>query len=100
MDKRVPSRTCLGCGAVKDKKDLVRIVFETDIDNETDCKLCLDETGKMKGRGAYLCRCSACLDKALKKKAFNRAYRMPVPEGTIIDLKDRFVKLQEAYETR
>ena len=99
MDKKVPKRTCVGCGTVKDKAGLVRIVLETDSE-DNPVRLWVDETGRMKGRGAYLCGSPSCMELAIKKKAFNRAYKMAVPEAVLNDLKDRFIKVQEAYETK
>ena len=47
--KRKPQRTCMGCNTKKDKKDLIRIVKNKEND------LNIDRTGKMEGRGAYIC---------------------------------------------
>lgn len=50
--KKLPLRTCVGCGLIRPKRELVRMVV-TD-----DGMLQIDPTGKAKGRGAYLCRIS------------------------------------------
>ena len=47
--KKIPQRSCIGCGTKKDKKDLIRIVRTPDGD------IVLDRTGKKAGRGAYVC---------------------------------------------
>ena len=73
-EKKIPMRQCLGCREMKPKKELIRVV-KTPEDN-----VMLDFSGKANGRGAYVCRCSACLKKAVKSKAFERAFSMSVPE--------------------
>jgi hypothetical protein len=39
----------------------------------------LDETGREAGRGAYVCRTTDCLDKAISKGALSRALKTPLP---------------------
>ena len=64
---------CIACREGRPKKELVRIVA-------SDNGLCADETGKANGRGAYICPDVACLDKAKKTKAFERALEAPLDE--------------------
>lgn len=63
-----PMRRCVGCMESKPKNELIRVTFY-------EGKISLDETGRAKGRGAYLCRNPECFDRAEKRKAFNRAFR-------------------------
>jgi uncharacterized protein len=58
---------------VRPKRDLQRIV-RTPAGN-----IVIDETGRLAGRGAYVCRTEACLDKALSKGALSRALKTPLP---------------------
>lgn len=58
--KKIPQRTCLGCKAVKPKKELVRIV------RTPEGEVLVDPTGKKAGRGAYTCPSIECLEKAFK----------------------------------
>ena len=58
--KNLPQRTCIGCNVKKEKRDLIRIV----INKENEVKV--DLTGKMQGRGAYICNNIECLEKAVK----------------------------------
>ena len=60
--KKQPQRTCIGCREKKDKKELIRIVKNKE--NEIN----LDRTGKMAGRGAYICDDINCLEKVIKSK--------------------------------
>ncbi len=71
--KKMPVRMCIACREGRPKKELVRIVA-------SDNGLCADETGKANGRGAYICPDVACLDKAKKTKAFERALEAPLDE--------------------
>ena len=61
--RNIPQRMCVVCRQVKPKKELVRIVYADD-------GVTVDITGKMNGRGVYLCKCRDCIDKALKSKGF------------------------------
>lgn len=60
--KKIPMRTCIGCREEKPKRDLIRVV------RSPEGELSLDATGKKSGRGAYICRSAACLQKALKQR--------------------------------
>ncbi len=75
MPKKIPMRTCIGCGENKSKKELVRIV------RTPEGELHLDRTGRANGRGAYLCRKEACLEQAKKRHALGRAFREEIPSG-------------------
>ncbi len=66
--KKIPTRMCTGCGEMKPKSELVRIV------RSPEGEISLDLTGRKNGRGSYICKSTDCFDKALKKKAFERAF--------------------------
>ena len=74
MAKHIPLRQCLGCREHKPKRELVRVV------RTPEGVLCLDRTGKLSGRGAYLCTRPACFQKAKKARALDRALNVSVPE--------------------
>ena len=74
MPKTVPLRQCIGCREQKPKNQLIRVV------RSPEGEVSLDFRGKAPGRGAYLCRDAACLKKALKSKALERALNVPIPE--------------------
>ena len=65
--KKIPQRTCMGCNQKKGKNQLVRIVKNKD--NEIN----IDRTGKMPGRGAYICDDIQCLEKVIKSKRLEKA---------------------------
>ena len=64
--KKIPQRTCMGCNEKKDKNQLIRIVKNKE--NEIN----VDRTGKMTGRGAYICDDINCLEKVIKSKRLER----------------------------
>ena len=66
--KTGPQRTCMGCNEKKDKKDLIRIVKNKQ--NEIN----VDKTGKLQGRGAYICDDIKCLEKLQKSKRLERVF--------------------------
>ncbi len=70
--KKVPMRMCTGCREMKPKKELIRVVKTTEGD------IRLDATGKLNGRGAYICKSSECLARAEKSNAFSRAFETKV----------------------
>lgn len=87
--KRVPMRMCTGCGEMKPKKELVRVVKAPDSkdDNGTVTAqggVSLDLTGRKPGRGAYVCRNIACLKAARKARKFERAFSCQIP-GEVYD---------------
>lgn len=79
--KKIPMRKCTGCGELKPKKDLVRVIK----DENSEVKM--DLTGKQNGRGAYVCRSMECLNKAIKTKAIERSLQTKISEEVYDKLK-------------
>lgn len=83
--KKVPLRKCTGCGEMKPKKELIRVVKAPDQKNEAGeitgpGEISLDLTGKKPGRGAYVCKSLACLKAARKARRFERAFSCRIPD--------------------
>ena len=74
MQKKIPMRQCVGCRERKTKRELIRVV------RCTDGSVRLDFSGKLNGRGAYLCPDNQCLQKAIKSKALDRNLEVSIPE--------------------
>ena len=70
--KKIPQRTCMGCNEKKNKTDLIRIV------KNSNGAINIDRTGKMQGRGAYICDDIACLEKAIKSKRIERVFESAI----------------------
>ena len=84
--KDLPQRTCIGCNAKKNKRELIRIV------KNKDGNITIDKTGRANGRGAYICDNIECLEKAIKYKKIEKAFNMKIEDtiyeslrGVIID---------------
>ena len=81
--KKIPMRMCTGCGEMKPKKELVRVVRAPERTDENGNPLppeiSLDLTGKKPGRGAYLCRNPECLRLARKARRLERAFSCQIP---------------------
>ena len=65
-EKHIPLRKCVVCGEMKPKAELVRIY------KNADGSLEIDETYKLGGRGAYICRAAECIDKSERTKRIER----------------------------
>ena len=85
MQKKIPQRQCMGCRERKAKKELIRVV------RMTDGNVSLDFSGKLNGRGAYICPDLECLKKAQKSKALDRSLEVTIPE----EVYDRLLKEME-----
>lgn len=71
--RRIPLRMCTGCGEMKPKKELVRVV------KSPEGEISLDLTGRKPGRGAYVCPNASCLAAARKARRFERAFSCQIP---------------------
>ena len=82
--RKQPQRACIGCGEMKDKKKLIRVV------KTPEGEFVLDTTGKKNGRGAYLCPSEECLEKAIKTKGLDRSFKMAVPKEVYDRLREEW----------
>ena len=74
MQKKIPQRQCMGCRERKPKREMIRVV------RCTDGEVRLDFSGKLNGRGAYICPDRQCLVKAQKTRSLERSLEVPIPE--------------------
>ena len=72
--KKIPERQCLGCNAHLPKSAMLRVVRSPEGD------VSLDFTGKKSGRGAYICKNVACLQKAQKSRRLARNLNCEIPD--------------------
>ena len=87
--KKIPMRQCIGCGEMKSKKEMVRIL------KTAENEILLDVTGKKNGRGAYICNNKECLKKAIKQRGLERSFKMSIQKEVYDNLNREF----EANET-
>ena len=82
LTRKQPQRTCIGCGQIRDKRELVRIV------RTPEGAFAVDATGRMNGRGAYLCPTPGCMELAWKTKGLDRSFGMSVPKAVYESLRE------------
>ena len=88
MAKKIPFRQCIGCGEMKNKKEMIRI-----LKTETE-GIVLDATGRKNGRGAYICPRMECFQKAVKNKGLERSFKMPVPKEVYESLEKEMIGIE------
>jgi predicted RNA-binding protein YlxR (DUF448 family) len=84
MNKKIPMRQCVGCGSMKTKKEMMRVL------KTADEGIILDTTGKKNGRGAYMCRTMECLKLARKNRGLERSFKMSIPNEVYDNLEKEF----------
>jgi predicted RNA-binding protein YlxR (DUF448 family) len=87
--KKVPMRRCLGCQGSKPQKELIRIV------KTPEGALCVDATGKMNGRGAYICPDAGCLAIARKTKRLEQQFKTDISDELFAQLNSRIQEFNE-----
>ena len=85
-NKKVPLRLCVVCRESKPKKELIRIV------KSTDGKFVVDKTGRLNGRGSYICNSNECFEKLFKQKSLNKIFKANIPQEVYNDLREQFVE--------
>ena len=71
--KKIPLRQCIGCGEMKSKKEMIRVI------KTAEGEILLDATVRKNGRGAYLCPSMECFKKAVKGRGLERSFKMAIP---------------------
>ena len=88
MNKKIPLRQCVGCREMKSKKEMLRVL------KTAEEEVILDITGKMNGRGAYLCKDAECLKKAMKTKGLERSLKMEIDKCLYGKLEKEFLNIE------
>ena len=78
--RKIPSRQCTGCGEMKEKRKMVRVL------KTTEGEIVIDTTGKKNGRGAYICPSRECFCKAVKNKGLERSLKAAIPQEVYVQL--------------
>ena len=87
--KKIPMRRCTGCGEMKSKKEMIRVI------RTAEGEILLDATGKKNGRGAYLCFSAECLEKAVKSRGLERSLKTPGPQEVYENLKKELEQIDQ-----
>lgn len=82
--KKIPMRKCVGCGEMKSKKEMLRVI------KTPEDLIELDSTGRKNGRGAYICFSKECLLKAVKNRGLERSLKISVPKEVMEKLSEEF----------
>ena len=90
MAKKIPMRQCVGCGEMKSKKEMMRVL------KTAEDSIVLDMTGRKNGRGAYLCQDRECLAKARKNRGLERSFKMSIPKEVYENLEKEFEEEEHA----
>lgn len=85
--KKIPMRMCVGCREMKPKPELIRVV------RSPEGEVTLDPVGKKPGRGAYVCRSAACLNRAIRQKQLERQLETPLGEDAARSLRETLAQL-------
>ena len=88
-EKKVPMRKCVGCGEMKSKKEMMRVL------KTAENEIVLDTTGRKNGRGAYLCFCKECLQNAAKNGGLERSLKMAIPKEVYESLEREFENIEQ-----
>lgn len=82
QQRKVPMRMCTGCGQMKPKRELVRIV------RSSQGEISIDRTGRKPGRGAYICDSVECLQKARKSRRLEKSFGCRIPDEIYAQLEE------------
>lgn len=82
--KKIPMRTCIACREEKPKKEMLRVV------KNAAGEIRLDFSGKLPGRGAYVCGNGDCIRKLRKYRLLNKAFSMQVGEEVYDAIEEEF----------
>lgn len=86
--RKIPRRQCVGCGEMKNKKEMIR-VLKTNED-----EIVIDASGKKNGRGAYICPSLECLELAIKNKGLERSLKVSIPQDVYSQFKKEMTELE------
>lgn len=84
MPKKLPLRMCIACRELKKKKDLLRVV------KNSDGKIFIDFTSKAQGRGAYICDKAECIAKLKKQRLLNKVFSCAVDESVYTEIEEEY----------
>ena len=83
--KKIPLRTCIACREEKPKKEMLRIV------KNAAGEIRLDFSGKLAGRGAYICNNEACVKKLRRYRLLHKAFSADVSEEVYAGVEEEFL---------
>ena len=82
--KKTPERQCISCRKMFPKKDLIRVV------KQSDGTYFIDKTNKSNGRGAYICNNEECINKCIKSRLLNKSFKSNINQNIYESLENKF----------
>lgn len=89
ITRKVPLRKCTGCGEMKSKKEMIRVI------KTPEDEIVIDATGKKNGRGAYICNSLECLKKAIKSRGLERSLKTSIPSNVYEELERELMEIAD-----
>ena len=86
-ERKIPQRMCVGCRAMKNKRELIRVVRTPSDEIEVDI------TGKKSGRGAYICKSPECFSLAIKGHRLQKALQREINEDILENIRQQLMVL-------
>lgn len=83
--RKIPLRTCIACRQEKEKREMLRIA------RNAQGEISLDFSGKLPGRGAYICNGEACIKKLRKQRLLHKTFSQEVPEEVYVRIEEEFL---------
>lgn len=83
-EKKVPLRQCIACREAKEKREMLRVV------KNSEGKIFLDFSGKANGRGAYICDNPECIAKLRKSRLLDRVFTCRVDESVYAAIEEEY----------
>ncbi|MEW8973473.1 MAG: YlxR family protein [Tissierellaceae bacterium] len=80
--RKIPLRKCVACNEHRPKKELIRVV------KTSDGSIQMDLTGKLNGRGAYICPDMECLENAIQTKKISRSLEVEINDEVYEELRN------------
>ena len=87
VTKKVPMRQCTGCREMKSKRDMIRVI------KTAENEICIDATGRMNVRGAYICPTMECLKEAMKSRGLERSLKTSIPDTVYQQLEEEMSQI-------
>lgn len=82
-------RKCVGCGEMKPKKELMRIL------KTESGEFIVDAAGKKNGRGAYICRSLECFKSVVKSRGLERSFKQEIPQDVYDSLEKEMGEIEK-----
>ena len=84
--RQIPLRTCIACREEKPKREMLRVV------RNADGRIDIDFSGKLPGRGAYLCDSADCVKRLRRYRLLNKAFSAEVPEEVYLRIEEEYAR--------